>query len=88
MSAGELVGEARVLDIADRWRRLGAGAIRPYRLHNECVKAFQRGEIAFDQVTRLYRHAMIHAGALAPRDRPRFHLCPECQVTLDIPADN
>jgi hypothetical protein len=83
-----LVGEARVLDIADRLRRLGSGPVQPHRLHNEAVAAFRRGELEFDQVTRVYRHAALHAGALVPRDRPRFHHCPQCGAQLDVPEDN
>lgn len=86
MSAAELVGEARVLDLADRMRQLGGrGGIAPHRLYHECVDAWRRGEISFDAVTPLYRHAMIHAGGIVPRDRPRFHQCPECDAMLDVP---
>jgi hypothetical protein len=77
----QLEGEARVLELADAMRR--AGGCAPHRLHHECVEAFHRGEVEFDAVTTLYRHAMIHAGAIVPRDRPRFHVCPECEAELN-----
>lgn len=86
MAATELKGEARVLDMADRMRRLGAGTVQPHRLYFECVEAFRRGELEFDRVTSLYRHAMLHSGAIVPRGRARFHHCPECEVALDVPA--
>lgn len=54
-----------------------------HHLYSECVGAFRRGEIAFDDVGVLYRHAMIHAGGIVPRDRERFLVCPECAAALD-----
>lgn len=82
MSSGpqELKGAARVLDLADRMR--ASGGVTPHRLHHECTEALQRGEISFDDVTPLYRHAMIHAGAIVPRDRERYRFCPECTEPL------
>jgi hypothetical protein len=78
-----LKGAAGVLELADAMRVVG-GAM-PHRLHHEAVEAFRRGEVEFDRVTPLFRHAMIHAGAIVPRDRPRFHVCPECEAELSQP---
>lgn len=79
--AADLRGAAKVLELADRMRR--SGGCTPHRLYHECVREFNRGLIEFDEVTPLYKHAMIHAGAIVPRDRPRFHCCPTCGAELD-----
>lgn len=81
-----LVGVARILDMADRWRRLGGAAVKPHALYQECVEAFSRGEIRFGEVTPLYGHAMIHAGAIVPCSRERFLVCPRCEAKLDWPV--
>lgn len=78
----------QLLDMADRMRRLGPGAVQPHRLYFETTEVLRQGGIEFDEVTGLYRHAMIHAGAIIPRDRPRFHACPECDARLDVAEDN
>lgn len=77
-----LTGVKRILAAADDCRREDRSP-RPHALYNECVEAFRRGEIRFDEVTPLYRHAMIHAGAIRPLDRPRFLVCPRCEARLD-----
>lgn len=74
----ELRGEARVLDMADRMRGCGGGS--PATLYGACVAAFSRGEIGYDEVTPLYRHACVHALLVVPRDRARFDSCPECEA--------
>jgi hypothetical protein len=81
----DLTGEARVLALADAMRASGGAA--PHRLHDESVRAFRRGEVAFDEVTRLYRHAMVHAGAIVRRGGEPFRICPHCEATLGRPAD-
>lgn len=81
MTTEELTGEARVLALAGRMRAVGGGA--PHRLYHECTEAFKRGEIAFDQVTPLYRHAMIHAGMIVRKSTGQAFLeCPECEAEL------
>lgn len=74
------------MDLANRARRIGG--VQPHRLYHECVAVFRAGGIPFDEVTSLYKHAMLHAGAIRPRDRPRFEHCPECGEQLDIPAQD
>ncbi len=83
-----LEGEARVLDLADRMRRLGPGGVQPHRLHHEALVEFREGRLEFDQITPLYRHAMIHAGAIVPRDRDRFRVCPTCEAPLNVPVED
>lgn len=77
-----LTGEARLLELADRMRRLGEGTVQPHRLYHECVDAFRRGEITFDQVTPLYRHSMLHAGAIVRKGGIPFRVCPTCEADL------
>jgi hypothetical protein len=81
MVAEPLTGEPRVLALADAMRAVGGAA--PHRLHHEAVEAFRRGDIEFDDVTRLYRHAMIHAGAIVRAGGIPFRVCPECEVVFD-----
>jgi hypothetical protein len=78
----QLTGEARVIALADAMRSVGGGA--PHRLYTEAVEAFRRGELAFDRVTPVYRHAMIHAGAIVRKGGERFRVCPECEQRLDV----
>lgn len=85
MSAQTLLGAEKVLDMADRMRR--SGGAQPHRLHHEAVEAFRRGELGFEQVLPLYRHAMIHAGCVVRKGGIPFRVCPECEASLDIPRD-
>lgn len=78
----ELEGEAKVLALADRIRLRGGGS--PSRLYACAVEEFRAGRLEFDRVTTVYRHAMIHAGWIVPRDRPRFHQCPTCEAPLEV----
>lgn len=77
-----LKGAARVLDMADRMRRAG-GENDMHRLHREAEEAFERGEIPFDEVTVLFKHAAIHSGAVHPCRLERFRVCPVCEAYLD-----
>jgi hypothetical protein len=85
LTGGELVGSARVLALADAMRASGGAA--PHRLHSEAVDAFRRGEVPFDQVTTLYRHAMVHAGAIVRRGGEPFLVCPHCEQRLGRGGD-
>lgn len=77
----EPAGAERVLGLADAMRAVGGAT--PHRLYHECVEAFSRGEISFDAVTPLYRHAMIHAGAIVRKSTGQpFLVCPECEARL------
>lgn len=78
----EPAGAERVLGLADAMRAVGGAT--PHRLYHECVEAFRRGDITFDEVTPLYRHAMIHAGAIQRKSTGRaFLVCPDCLAKLD-----
>jgi hypothetical protein len=76
-------GAAKVLALADAMRASGgAGA---HRLYWECEDAAARGELAPDMISRLYRHAMIHAGGIVRQGGEPFRVCPDCLAKLGGP---
>lgn len=77
-----LKGKERVLDMADRMRRVG-GDQDVHVLYRESEEAFQRGEIRFDEITVLFKHACIHSGTVHPTSLERFSVCPVCEARLD-----
>jgi hypothetical protein len=77
---------AAVLEFADRVRR-SSGTPQPHRLYHEATEAFRRDEITFDEVTSVYRHAMVHAGAIVRKGGQPFDVCPECAALLDRGSD-
>jgi hypothetical protein len=78
-------GAAKVLALADTMR--AAGGAGAHRLYCECEDAAARGELASDMISRLYRHAMIHAGGIVRQGGEPFRVCPVCEVRLGRPED-
>jgi len=79
--------KTELLAWADRMRQNG-GADRDV-VHAECERSAENGDIRLDEVTTLYRHLMIHAGAVRPctLDENRFRVCPICEATLLVTND-
>ena len=77
--------EQRILGLADSGRRVGG--LPPRRLYDECERACHRGELSFDRVTPLFRHAAIHLGQVTRIGAERFLVCPECGAELGAVTD-
>lgn len=79
----ELRGAGLVLALAETMRV--TDCVVPSALLGESVRAARRGEVSYDDVTRLFRHAMVHAGGTRRVGGERFRVCPECEAVLGGP---